>query len=336
MKLLSVTVPCYNSKEYMEKAIESLLPGGPEIEILIVDDGSKDGTAEIADRYMQQYPEIIRAIHQPNGGHGDAVMTGLKNATGLYYKVVDSDDWVDTEVLVRILNLLRELKDQAVDMLISNYIYDKVGVKHKHTVSYGHVLPQNRVFGWEEIGRFKKGQYLLMHSVIYRTELLRGCGLTLPKHTFYVDELYVYNPLPWVKKIWYLDADLYHYYIGREDQSVQEEILLKRIDQYLTVNRLLVSGVDPYTVASKKLRRYMLNFLEIITVASSALLTIPGTEESDRKKTELWDYIQKTNPKVYQELRHRLLGRIIHLPGKFGRWAVIGGYRLSQRIFGFN
>ena len=336
MKLLSVTVPCYNSQEYMEKAIESLLPGGPEIEILIVDDGSKDGTAEIADRYMQQYPEIIRAIHQPNGGHGDAVMTGLKNATGLYYKVVDSDDWVDTEVLVRILNLLRELKDQAVDMLISNYIYDKVGVKHKHTVSYGHVLPQNRVFGWEEIGRFKKGQYLLMHSVIYRTELLRECGLTLPKHTFYVDELYVYNPLPWVKKIWYLDADLYHYYIGREDQSVQEEILLKRIDQYLTVNRLLVSGVDPYTVASKKLRRYMLNFLEIITVASSALLTIPGTEESDRKKTELWDYIQKTNPKVYQELRHRLLGRIIHLPGKFGRWAVIGGYRLSQRIFGFN
>ncbi len=336
MKLLSVTVPCYNSKEYMEKAIESLLPGGPEIEILIVDDGSKDGTAEIADRYMQQYPEIIRAIHQPNGGHGDAVMTGLKNATGLYYKVVDSDDWVDTEVLVRILNLLRELKDQAVDMLISNYIYDKVGVKHKHTVSYGHVLPQNRVFGWEEIGRFKKGQYLLMHSVIYRTELLRESGLTLPKHTFYVDELYVYNPLPWVKKIWYLDADLYHYYIGREDQSVQEEILLKRIDQYLTVNRLLVSGVDPYTVASKKLRRYMLNFLEIITVASSALLTIPGTEESDRKKTELWDYIQKTNPKVYQELRHRLLGRIIHLPGKFGRWAVIGGYRLSQRIFGFN
>ena len=336
MKLLSVTVPCYNSQEYMEKAIESLLPGGPEIEILIVDDGSKDGTAEIADRYMQQYPEIIRAIHQPNGGHGDAVMTGLKNATGLYYKVVDSDDWVDTEVLVRILNLLRELKDQAVDMLISNYIYDKVGVKHKHTVSYGHVLPQNRVFGWEEIGRFKKGQYLLMHSVIYRTELLRESGLTLPKHTFYVDELYVYNPLPWVKKIWYLDADLYHYYIGREDQSVQEEILLKRIDQYLTVNRLLVSGVDPYTVASKKLRQYMLNFLEIITVASSALLTIPGTEESDRKKTELWDYIQKTNPKVYQELRHRLLGRIIHLPGKFGRWAVIGGYRLSQRIFGFN
>ena len=245
MKLLSVTVPCYNSQEYMEKAIESLLPGGPEIEILIVDDGSKDGTAEIADRYMQQYPEIIRAIHQPNGGHGDAVMTGLKNATGLYYKVVDSDDWVDTEVLVRILNLLRELKDQAVDMLISNYIYDKVGVKHKHTVSYGHVLPQNRVFGWEEIGRFKKGQYLLMHSVIYRTELLRESGLTLPKHTFYVDELYVYNPLPWVKKIWYLDADLYHYYIGREDQSVQEEILLKRIDQYLTVNRLLVSGVDP-------------------------------------------------------------------------------------------
>ncbi len=336
MKLLSVTVPCYNSQEYIEKAINSLLPGGEEVEILIVDDGSADRTAEIADQYMERYPEMIRAIHQPNGGHGDAVMTGLKNATGLYYKVVDSDDWVDTEALRRILNLLRDLKDQSVDMLISNYVYDKVGVKHKHTVSYRHVLPQNRVFGWEEIGRFQKGQYLLMHSVIYRTELLRESGLTLPKHTFYVDELYVYHPLPWVTKVYYLDTDLYHYYIGREDQSVQEKILLKRIDQYLLVNRLLVSGVDPYSVTSKKLRQYMLNFLEIITVASSALLMIPGTEESERKKTELWEYIQKTNPRVYQELRHRFFGRLVHLPGRIGRCAVIGGYRISQRIFGFN
>ncbi len=82
MKLLSVAVPCYNSHEYMAHAIESLLPGGDEVEILIVDDGSSDATAEIADEYERRYPNVVRAIHKENGGHGDAVMTGLKNAKG--------------------------------------------------------------------------------------------------------------------------------------------------------------------------------------------------------------------------------------------------------------
>ena len=107
MKLLSVTVPCYNSQEYMRHCIETLLPGGEEIEILIVDDGSKDNTAAIADEFQERYPTIVRAIHQENAGHGGAVMKGLENATGLYFKVVDSDDWVDPQVLKDLLKLLR-------------------------------------------------------------------------------------------------------------------------------------------------------------------------------------------------------------------------------------
>ena len=94
MKLLTFAIPCYNSEAYMEKCIESLLPGGDDVEILIVDDGSHDRTAEIADAYEKKYPGIIRAIHQENGGHGEAVNAGIRNATGLYFKVVDSDDWV--------------------------------------------------------------------------------------------------------------------------------------------------------------------------------------------------------------------------------------------------
>ena len=105
MKLLSVTVPCYNSQDYMRHCVETLLPGGDEVEILIVDDGSKDDTAAIADQLQAQYPTIVRAIHQENAGHGGAVMKGLENATGLYFKVVDSDDWVDTQVLKDLLGL---------------------------------------------------------------------------------------------------------------------------------------------------------------------------------------------------------------------------------------
>ena len=146
----------------MRHAIERLLAGGEDVEILVVNDGSKDKTADIAAEYQQKYPTIVRAINKENGGHGDAVMTGLKNATGLYFKVVDSDDWVDEECLKRVLAQLRAFTEQKeeIDMLICNYVYDKVGVKHKHVMQYRHAVPQNRVFDWNET-RFKIGENLL-------------------------------------------------------------------------------------------------------------------------------------------------------------------------------
>ena len=139
MKILSIAIPCYNSAAYMRRCIDSLLSGGEDVEILIVDDGStKDNTAEIADEYEKNYPGIVKAIHQENGGHGEAVNAGLRNATGVYYKVVDSDDWVDVDVYLDIIKTLKELVagPQTVDMFISNFVYDKAGAKHKKVMRY--------------------------------------------------------------------------------------------------------------------------------------------------------------------------------------------------------
>ncbi len=88
MKLLSFAVPCYNSEAYMSRAIESLLPGGEDVEVIIVDDGSSDGTLQLAKEYEENYPHIVKVVHQENGGHGEAVNTGLVHATGLYFKVL--------------------------------------------------------------------------------------------------------------------------------------------------------------------------------------------------------------------------------------------------------
>lgn len=109
VKLLSIAIPCYNSEAYMRRCIDSLLPGGDEVEILIVDDGSaKDRTGEIADEYEANYPGICRAIHQENGGHGEAVNAGLRAASGVYFKVVDSDDWVNEDAYRQVLEVLRQ------------------------------------------------------------------------------------------------------------------------------------------------------------------------------------------------------------------------------------
>lgn len=323
----------------MKHCIESILPGGEDVEIIIVDDGStKDRTAEIADEYAKKYPSIVKAVHQENGGHGEAVNTGLKNATGLYFKVVDSDDWVDAEAYQKILATLRELvgNGSQLDMLISNFVYEKEGAKHKKVMKYTSAIPKEKLFTWKDVRHFSKGQYILMHSVIYRTQLLRDCGLELPKHTFYVDNLFVYVPLPYVKNMYYLDVDFYRYYIGREDQSVNESVMIKRIDQQIKVNKIMVDSYDLWKLQDRKLRKYMFNYLEIITVVSTVMLIRSGTEENLEKKRELWNYIKQKDLRLFHHLRNGIMGGTMNLPGKGGRKISIAAYKISQKVVGFN
>ena len=337
MKLLSIAIPCYNSEAYMEKCIDSLLVGGEDVEILVVDDGSSDRTAEIADAYAEKYPTIVKAIHQENGGHGEAVNAGIRNATGLYFKVVDSDDWVNAEAYAQILKTLEELirGSETVDLLISNFVYEKQGAKRKRVMQYRHCLPVNEVFGWNKV-HMHKGKYLLMHSMIYRTKLLHDCGLELPKHTFYVDNLFVYVPLPYVKTMYYLDVDFYRYYIGREDQSVNEKNMIKNIDQQIKVNEIMVDAYDLWKIADRHLRHYMMNYLEIITVISTVMLLKSGTEENLEKKRELLEYIREEDRWIYHRLRWGIMGCASNLPGKGGRKTFIAAYKLCQKFYGFN
>lgn len=337
-KLLTVVVPCYNSQAYMEKCINSLLPGGEQMEIVIVNDGSTDKTPAIADAFACQYPKLVSVIHQENGGHGDAVMAGLRNAKGLFFKVVDSDDWVDTQSLHKVLQALEGLvsHDQAVDLMICNYIYDKAGSRNKRVIRYGNVLKERKILGWDDVKRFRIGQYILMHAAIYRTALLHDCGLSLPKHTFYVDNLYAYVPLTAVQKLYYLNVDLYHYYIGREDQSVQEQIMIKRIDQQLLVNKLMAQAVDLRCVANRRQRAYMRNYLEIVTVVSSVLLIKSNTKENLLKKEALWQTLKEEATNNYRLIRRRPLGAACCLHGLIGRKLVMTGYEVSRRIFGYN
>ena len=294
MKLLTITVPCYNSENYMKKCVDSLLEGGENVEILIVDDGSSDKTAQIADEYAEKFPTIVRAIHQENGGHGEAVNTGLRNATGIFFKVVDSDDWVNKEAYLKILSTLEHLLggDKSLDMLISNFVYEKQGASRKKVMQYRRCFPVEEMFGWEQIRHMPKGKYLLMHSMIYRTRLLKDCGLKLPKHTFYVDNLFAFEPLPFVKNMYYLDVNFYRYFIGREDQSVHESVMIKRIDQQLRVNRLMVEAYTRYDLRQKEINKYMISYLDIITTVSSMMLIRSGTEDAMKKKKELWEFIR--------------------------------------------
>ena len=344
MKTISFAIPCYNSADYMDKCIESILACDPDgrgdIEILIVDDGSvKDNTAQKADEWEQLHPGVIRAIHQPNKGHGGAVNTGLENATGLYYKVVDSDDWLDADAMREIMAYLRrqtELKEPT-DLVVANYVYEKVYEGSRTVMHYRNVFPVGKECGWEDTHHFNQSQYLLMHSVIYRTELLRDCGLKLPEHTFYVDNIFVYVPLPYVQTIYYLDVDMYRYFIGREAQSVNEQVMYSRRDQQLRVTRHMIDAVDlPDAVESRRLEKYMENYLSMMMCICSIFLRMEKTEENERDREEIWQYLEERNPVLYKRVKRTALNWGTNLPTEAGRQLGLFGYRMAQKIFKFN
>ena len=339
--LISVIVPVYNVEKYIEACLDSIIELNLDCEVIMIDDGSKDKTAEIADRYAEKYPSIVKVIHKENGGHGSAVNAGMENATGLFFKVVDSDDWVKESEYRKILQLLKEMAggEKVLDMLISNFVYEKQGEKKKKVMRYGHALPKNEIFTWKQVRHFHKGQYILMHSVIFRTKLLQECGLKLPENTFYVDNLFVFEPLINVRNMYYLDVNFYRYYIGREGQSVNESIMISRIDQQIKVNKMMVDYMvenKQRLKGSRKMRNYMTKYLEIITTVSSILLIRGGTEEQLEKKKELWNYIKQKDKGLYVRLRYGILGNSMNLPGKGGRKISIEGYRICQRFFKFN
>lgn len=339
MKTITFAIPCYNSEAYMRNCIESLLPAGDDAEIIIVNDGSSDQTAAIADEYAENYPTIVKAVHQENGGHGAAVNTGIENATGLYYKVVDSDDWLDEESLLKFMDVIRDQirQFQRVDMFICNYVYEHVLDHKSHVVKYDNALPENQIFDWNAVRRFRPDQNLLMHSVIYRTQVLRDCGLKLPEHTFYVDNLFVYVPLPYVKTLYYMNIDLYRYYIGREDQSVNQQIMIKRIDQQIRVNELMIDAYDlPKDVRNKHLAKYMLSYLAMICSVTSVTLVLARSAEADEKRRKFWRKFRERRPATYRRVRIGIRALVSNPKSKVGKVTAKQVYKVVRKIYKFN
>lgn len=342
-KIVTFAIPCYNSASYMDHCVQSILDGSnsaSDIEIIIVDDGSfKDNTAEKADDWAAKYPDIIKAVHQENGGHGTAVLTGLANATGTFYKVVDSDDWLDADALGEVLSKMREIEAAHcdVDLIITNYVYEHTVDNTTNVVSYGHVLPEGRVFGWREIGHFNMTQNLLMHALCYRTSILREEGVPLPAHTFYVDNIYAWVPLPRCSRMYYLDVDLYRYFIGREDQSVNEKVMAGRIDQQVRITRIMMESYHLYRdIDTPQLRSYMVDYFVIMMAICSVFSKLSEQPNALEELDKLWHDLHEYDRRMWRRCRLGVIGLLSNLPGEVGKKGTIGIYRAVNKVVKFN
>lgn len=237
--VLTVVIPAYNVENYLNHAVKSLLESKRDenIEILIVDDGSTDSTGKIADNLADKY-FCIKTIHQQNGGHGAAINTGIREARGKYFKLLDGDDWVHSVEFARLVDLLSKVED---DLVLCDYSEIYTAERKKRRISY--CFPAGETLSMD---KWHVDFLISMHSHVFRTELLRKLPKQMDCHSFYVDMEYVLYPLPFVKSFRYETLDVYQYRLERIGQSVSAEGFRKHYKEDENVLFSLICYADQY------------------------------------------------------------------------------------------
>jgi glycosyltransferase involved in cell wall biosynthesis len=236
LKYLSVAVPCYNVEEFLDQCLSSFDDDRlrEPLEVLIVDDGSTDSTPEIARRYVERYPDIFRLIQKENGGHGSAVNAGIQNATGKYFRIVDGDDWVDTDNLVRFIELLRETD---TDLVVDQKTKVDISTGEPTFVKLPSKIIFNHRYDFLDVSDDEVCHFYALHTLSARLDILKENNIRLLERAFYVDNEYLLKVVAHSRDVIFYDLDIYRYRVGNVNQSVSHQSYAKRYDQHERVIR---------------------------------------------------------------------------------------------------
>ena len=339
--LVTFLMPCYNSASFMARGAESLIAVVESLdypcEVILVNDGSSDDTGSIIRGYADRH-ECVRAVDQENANWGGVINHGLQLANGLYFKVLDSDDYFDEHALRRVLDTLRVAvdADRAPDLCITNYVYDHLGSNSQRVMQYRSFFPIGRIFEWREMGRPGQDKFIMIHAAWYKTAILRESGVVLPTGVSYMDSLLLLHPMPYTKTLLYLDINPYHYIIGREGQSVEIEVVKKHIDQQLMATRLAIDDIDyaPLYEREPNCAMLMTGYVSCMMSVSTLHLFMINTAESLEKNRELWAYLAEKNPTLYDNVKKSWAGRA-NRKTRIGRLLARGGHIIGKKIYKF-
>lgn len=245
MKTLSILVPVYNTEKYIKRCMDSILLKEilDDIEVILVNDESKDNSLKIIKQYEKKYPQSVIIIDKKNGGHGSTINEGLKIATGKYFRVIDSDDWVNS---IDFIKLVKKIKNEDVDLIVTNYTKEIISSGISEKIVWNN-LKDNKTYNFDNFDLSILNQnYFVMANSMYKTKVLKDSKLKLMEKTFYVDMQYNVVPILYIKDFKFLDLDIYRYFIGRADQSMNlqnfvknrsnHEIVMKYLIEYFTKN----------------------------------------------------------------------------------------------------
>ncbi|MCI6465948.1 MAG: glycosyltransferase [Faecalicatena sp.] len=303
-KTLSIVIPSYNVEKYLEQTLQSFIEESilDAIEVLIVDDGSKDSTAEIGKRYEKAYPGTFRVISKENGGHGSTINRGIEECTGRYFKVVDGDDWVNT---ADFKILIEKLKSCEADYVVTNYyeVNDQTGERTKR--EYRELLNGNGEGHWdfkEIAGKVQPS----MHSLIFKSSILKENHIRLDEHCFYVDVEYILYPLPFVKTVAYFDLFIYMYRLAQATQSVSRQGFQKHIQNHIDVIQHLTEFYGRYEkdaqAEPEKLSFISKRIAQMIGDQVTIFMSYPVEDDAIKAKFMEFDKkIKDTNRVIYEK-----------------------------------
>lgn len=297
-KVLTITIPSYNVEKYLKQTLDSFLSPEilEEVEVLIVDDGSKDRTAEIGKVYERQYPQTFRVISKENGGHGSTINRGIQEAKGTYFKVVDGDDWVDTEDFVK---LVKALKNCTAQYVVTNYYEVNDVTGEKTPVDYK-VLKEKEIWSFEEAGKRKQ---IAMHALVIQTSILKENQIRLDEHCFYVDVEYVLYPIPYVETVQFLDLFVYMYRLAVMTQSVSLQGYQKHMQNHIDVILHLTDFFQEYakTGTEGKIDYIGKRIAQMVGDQITVFMSFPEKDREIRQKFRAFDgELKEKSPEIYR------------------------------------
>lgn len=323
-KILTIVIPTYNVEKYLERCLDSLTYNDDiqdDIEILVVNDGSKDNSLKIAKEYEKKFPSVI-VIDKENGGHGSTINAGLVKASGKYFRVIDSDDWVN---VIDFRKYVLDLKKLDCDVVLTNfsreYIYSGISDKFK----YPEAIEFNKIYDLDKFDlSLFKDDYFFMATTTYKTSILKDNNFKLDEHMFYVDMEYVVFPLPNINNFILLDYDIYRYFIGRPDQSVNINGFVKNRKHHEYVFEKLVNFYTN-TKMSKNKRDYVKKIILLMSNTHYIIYLKSGLlKRKDIKEIKKFDKkLKKINLDLYNEIGNKYMyirwnrkTKFIFKPGK--------------------
>ncbi|MFT8887733.1 MAG: glycosyltransferase family 2 protein [Ethanoligenens sp.] len=338
MKLLSIAVPSYNVEDTLEATLRSLcLPELlPVLDIIVVDDGSTDGTAKLANTFAKRYPDSVRVISQQNKGHGGAVNTGVAAALGRYFKVVDGDDTLAADGFARLLTCLHT---SQADLVLAHY--EKVPANDP-----AHPVPMRfkgvefgRVYPFAELP-LDSGLYFGIHSITIRTDILRRNDILLQEHTFYVDVEYGLLPVPYIQTVAFLDDIVYRYAVGRATQSIAVDSFVRRYGDHERVVKRMV-GFVRQTALDEARAAYAYTVLKKLCFTQYMIAAFydPDFKRGGWRARRFDAWLKKADAKLYDMMAEntylRLLRRtrFLFLRTAFSKALMNRAYRLLNILF---
>ena len=259
-KILTILIPVYNTEKYIKRCLDSVLIDeiAGDIEVIVVSDGSKDCSIEIARTYLNKFSKTLKIIEKKNGGHGSTINVGIEEASGKYFKVLDSDDWFN---ITDFIEFVKRLKSENSDLVVTNYRQEHVYSGNSVFYKYEN-LEDNKKYIFDNIDlNLLNGEYFVMATSTYKTKLLRDANVKLFEKTFYVDMQYNIMPIVKTNNFTYYDLDIYRYFVGRMDQSVNVSSFVKNQDSHEKVARFMI---DFYENNNNILSNTKKQYLQII------------------------------------------------------------------------